>query len=136
MATTEATMTVQVVTPDRQVVAADDATFVLAHGIAGDVGIMAGHAPLLIALGVGPLRVDSGDRKTWMVVDGGFLQVSRNQVIILAEYAILPSEVERNWVAGEISQMEAALAKGENEEYRGRLNRAKAIEAVHGIAKM
>lgn len=136
MATGEVTMTVQVVTPDRQVVAAEDATFVLAHGIAGDVGIMPGHAPLLIALGVGPLRVDSGDRKTWMVVDGGFLQVSRNQVIVLAEYVIMPSDIDRAWVEGEIRDMEAALAREESEEYRARLNRAKAVEAVHAMEKM
>jgi F-type H+-transporting ATPase subunit epsilon len=109
---------------------------VLAHGIAGDVGILPGHAPLLIALGVGPLRVDAGERKTWMVVDGGFLQVSRNQVIILAEYAVLPAEVERAWVEREIREMEEALARQDDEEFRGRLNRAKAIEAVHGMLKM
>ncbi|HEX9694787.1 MAG TPA: ATP synthase F1 subunit epsilon [Actinomycetota bacterium] len=136
MAATDAAMIVQVVTPDRQVVAAEDATFVLAHGIAGDVGILPGHAPLLIALGVGPLRVDAGERKTWMVVDGGFLQVSRNQVIILAEYAVLPAEVERAWVEREIREMEEALARQDDEEFRGRLNRAKAIEAVHGMLKM
>lgn len=129
-------MTVQVVTPDRQVVAADDATFVLAHGIAGDVGIMPGHAPLLIALGVGPLRVDSGDEKRWMVVDGGFLQVSRNQVIVLAEHAILPEEMERAAVQTQIRELEADLARAEDEVKRAELNRAKAVEAVHAILKM
>lgn len=131
-----ATMTVQVVTPDKQVVAADDATFVLAHGIAGDVGIMPNHAPLLIALGVGPLRVDRGDQKSWMVVDGGFLQVSRNQVIVLAEHALLPHEIEPATIQAEIRDLEATLAKAEDEEARARLNRAKAVEAVHGILKM
>ncbi|MGH2830208.1 MAG: ATP synthase F1 subunit epsilon [Actinomycetota bacterium] len=130
------TMTVQVVTPDRQVVAAEDATFVLAHGIAGDVGILPGHAPLLIALGVGPLRVDSGAGKRWMVVDGGFLQVSRNQVIVLAEHAVLPDEVDRATVQSQIRELESELARAEDETKRVELNRAKAVEAVHDILKM
>jgi F-type H+-transporting ATPase subunit epsilon len=131
------TMTVQVVTPDRQVVAAEDATFVLAHGIAGDVGILPGHAPLLIALGVGPLRVDSGNGKHWMVVDGGFLQVSRDQVIVLAEHAINPEDVDRGAVVAEIRQLEAELQRNaDDEESRAKLNRAKAVEAVHDLLKM
>ncbi|GAC1424560.1 MAG: F0F1 ATP synthase subunit epsilon [Actinomycetota bacterium] len=131
-----AKMTVQVVTPDRQVVAADDATFVLAHGIAGDVGIMPNHAPLLIALGVGPLRVDRGGAKTWMVVDGGFLQVSRNQVIILAEHVILPEDMELPQAQAEIRELEALLTKAEDAEARRKLNRAKAVEAMYGMLKM
>lgn len=131
-----ATMVVQVVTPDRQVTAADDATFVLAHGIEGDIGIMPGHAPALIGLGVGPLRVDRGKDKQWMVVDGGFLQVSRNQVIILAEYAILPDETTPEAVATEIAELEAALARNADDtDARARLNRARAVEAMHGLLR-
>lgn len=128
------TMTVQVVTPDRQVVAAEDATFVLAHGVAGDVGILPGHAPLLIALGAGPLRVDTATQKTWMVVDGGFLQVSRNQVIVLAEHVTMPDEVDRTQLQAEIRDLEAAVARNaDDDESRSKLNRAKAVEAVHDL---
>ncbi|MHB8512361.1 MAG: ATP synthase F1 subunit epsilon [Actinomycetota bacterium] len=130
-------MTVQVVTPDAQIVAADDATFVLAHGIAGDVGIMPNHAPLLIALGVGPVRVDRGDQKEYMVVDGGFLQVSRNQVIILAEYAITPDQITRSQNEADLRDAEAALARDVNDIVAiEKVNRAKAIDAMLDILKM
>jgi len=56
-------LTVQVVTPEREVTVCDDATFVLAHGTEGDVGILPGLAPMLIALGVGPMKIEQGERE-------------------------------------------------------------------------
>lgn len=130
-------MTVQVVTPDRQVVASENATFVLAHGIEGDIGIMANHAPTLIALGVGPLRIDEGSTKHYMVVDGGFLQVSRNQVIVLAEYAITPDQMSRDQAAAEVREAEASLGKTADETgAQSRLARARAVEAMHGLLQV
>lgn len=126
---------VEVVTPDRQVLVAADATFVLAHGIEGDVGILPGHAPLLIALGAGPLAVDVGVQRRWMAVDGGFLQVSEDKVIVLAEYAVLPEEVDGAAVRGEIAELERALQQEpESDEYRLRLERAQAV--VRTIERM
>jgi F-type H+-transporting ATPase subunit epsilon len=128
-------LTVQVVTPDREVVVAEDATFVLAHGVEGDVGILPGHAPLMIALGAGPLAVDQGERRLWMAVDGGFLQVSEDQVIVLAEYAVLPEEVDREAARAEVAEIERLIAQEpDRQEYRARLARAQAV--VHAIERM
>jgi F-type H+-transporting ATPase subunit epsilon len=128
-------LTVQVVTPEREVVVADDARLVIAKGVEGDVGIMPGHAPLLIALSVGALTlVHEDDRRDVMAVDGGFLQVSRDQVIVLAEYAVLPSEVDIGANEAEINDLRARIAaEAEAEDLKRQLARA---EAVHAIARM
>lgn len=124
-------LTVQVVTPDREVLVADDATFVLAHGIEGDVGILPGHAPLLIALGVGHLRVDREERSETMAVDGGFLQVHGDRVIVLAEYAVLPGEVDAVALEREIEEIRRRIeAEVDVEELKGRLARAEAVRAL------
>lgn len=102
-------LSVQVVTPEREVEVADDATFVLAHGIDGDQGILPGRAPLLIALGIGELKIERGDRTDRMLVDGGFLQVKDDNVIVLAEYAILPSEIDATTLPGEIEELKRRL---------------------------
>jgi F-type H+-transporting ATPase subunit epsilon len=131
-------MSVQVVTPDREVLVADDATFVLAHGIDGDVGILPGHAPLMIGLGAGPLRIDRGDVQEWMIADGGFLQVSENQVIVLGEYVVLAGDVNVEAVRAEIPDLERQLSSAADEEaaqdLRRRLARAQAV--VHAIERM
>ncbi len=125
-------LTVQIVTPEREVVVCDDATLVIAHGIEGDVGIMTGHAPLLIALGIGPLTlVREGNRRDVIAIDGGFLQVSRDQVIVLAEYAILPSEIDVGQTESEIAELRQRLAaEAEAEDVKRQLARAEMVQAV------
>jgi len=128
-------LTVQVVTPEREVEVCDDAELVIAHGIEGDVGIMPGHTPLLIALGVGVMTiVHQGGRRDVIALDGGFLQVSRDQVIVLAEHAALPSEIDVGATEAEIAELRQRLAsEAEQEELKRRLARA---EMAHSVARM
>jgi F-type H+-transporting ATPase subunit epsilon len=127
-------LTVQIVTPEREVVVADDATLVIARGIEGEVGIMPGHAPLLIALSVGPLTIVSGDHREVLAVDGGFLQCSRDQVIVLAEFAMLPGEVDVAATESEIAELKSRLlAEAESADVKRRLARA---EVAYAVARM
>ena len=120
-------LSVQVVTPEREVEGCDDATFVLAHGIEGDMGILPGIAPILIALGVGELKIERGERTDRMLIDGGFLQVKNDKVIVLAEYAILSSEIDGPAVSAEVEELRRRLqAEAENEALRRELARAEA----------
>lgn len=124
-------LSVQVVTPEREVEVADDATFVLAHGIEGDQGILPGRAPLLIALGVGELKIERGDVTDRMLVDGGFLQVKDDKVIVLAEYAVLPSEIDATVLSTEIEELRRRLqSETESEELKRELARRE------GLAKL
>jgi F-type H+-transporting ATPase subunit epsilon len=127
-------LTVQVVTPEREVTVSDDATFVLAHGIDGDVGILSGHSPLLIALGVGPLKIERGETTEMMLVDGGFLQVKDDKVIVLAEYAILPQEADAGQVAQRVEELRRRIeADMADEEAKKQLARE---EALHRMLRM
>ena len=89
---------VHVVTPEREVWAGQ-ATEVIAHGVDGDVGILSGHAPLLVQLAIGPLQIQQED-SAWekAVVDGGFLHVSTEEgatrVDVLATNAQLQAEID------------------------------------------
>jgi F-type H+-transporting ATPase subunit epsilon len=122
---------VQVVTPEREVVVAEDATFVLAHGVEGDVGILPGHAPLLIALGVGPLTIVRGEQRDNMLVDGGFLQVKDDNVIVLAEYAVTPEEIDLAAIDEEIAELKRRIeTEAEREQLQKQLARAEAARRV------
>ena len=52
---------VHLVTPEREVWTGE-ATMVVARGVEGDVGVLKGHAPMLITLAIGPLFIHQGDR--------------------------------------------------------------------------
>ena len=124
-------LTVEVVTPEREVTVADDATFVLAHGTEGDVGILPGIAPMLIALGVGPMKIERGEQDQSILVDGGFLQVKDDRVIVLAEYAVLPEEANAQAVSDRIEELRRRLqADMENEQAKRELARQEALHRM------
>ena len=49
---------VHVVTPEREVWAGQAET-VIARGVDGEVGILTGHAPMMVQLAIGPLRIQA-----------------------------------------------------------------------------
>lgn len=77
---------VEMVAADRKVWEGE-AKFVRARSIAGELGILPGHTPLLGVLVEGEVAIESleGERRT-VSVDGGFLSVDSNVVTIVAEH--------------------------------------------------
>ena len=61
------------------------ATSVIAPAHDGELGILYGHAPMVVLLGTGTLRVRSPDASHSFKVSRGFLQVVDNEVSVLAE---------------------------------------------------
>jgi F-type H+-transporting ATPase subunit epsilon len=61
----------------------------------GSMGILAGHAPLLAELGVGEcvVKLPSGAEETYAVA-GGTVEVSREQVTVLADTAERASDID------------------------------------------
>lgn len=129
-------LTVQVVTPEREVTGADDVSLVVAKGVEGDVGIMPGHAPLLIALGSGILTVvhEDGARHE-MAVAGGFLQVFNDSVIVLGEHVFLPHEIEPDRIRAEYEQVRREL-EGAPEDPGARERFARARAAIQLVERM
>jgi F-type H+-transporting ATPase subunit epsilon len=88
---------VHVVTPEREVWSGE-VTELIARGVEGEVGILAGHAPLLVQLAIGPLRMLRDGGETKAVIDGGFLHVSSHDGVtradVLASYAELADEID------------------------------------------
>jgi F-type H+-transporting ATPase subunit epsilon len=75
---------VSVIAPDR-VGYEGPAESVVAPAHDGQLGILAGHAPMTVLLGEGELRVRSDDGTRRFRVARGFLQVVENEVSVLAE---------------------------------------------------
>ena len=92
------TLEVHLVTPEREVWVGE-ASIVIARAIDGDVGILPGHAPMVAALGVGALFIQSdGSTQVAAAVDGGFVHVvtaeDHTRVDVLAEHAELSDEID------------------------------------------
>jgi F-type H+-transporting ATPase subunit epsilon len=125
-----ATLDVHLVTPEREVWAGP-AQMVIAHGVDGDVGILPGHAPLLIRLAIAPIRIQREDGH-WerAVVDGGFLHVTGGEegtrVDVLAANAGLEGEIDRGAAEVRVRELEDRLRTEDDEALRDELARASA----------
>jgi len=82
-------LSVSVVSADQEVWSGE-ATMVIAKTVEGEIGILAGHEPLLAILAEGEVRVTqaSGARITAQA-DDGFLSVENNTITIVARNAAL-----------------------------------------------
>ena len=102
------------------------AQMVVARTSDGDIGVMAGHAPLLAQLREGfAARIMEPDGNVLGVaVHGGFLSVTKDGVSILAEDAQLSEEID---VARARAAYEAAKAQGgDSAEAEAEFRRARA----------
>ena len=86
-----ASLNVSVVSADREVWNGE-ATLVIAKTVEGEIGIMAGHEPLLAILAEGQVRITRADgSKILANAQDGFLSVEGDELTIVAGNAALIS---------------------------------------------
>ncbi|MEN1967688.1 F0F1 ATP synthase subunit epsilon [Lentibacillus sp. N15] len=86
------TLTVSVVTPDGPVLE-DKYEMVSCKAENGELGILAGHIPLVAPLTISAVRLKNGNDTDSLAVNGGFLEVRPEKVTILAQSAERPSDI-------------------------------------------
>ncbi|MDQ6781743.1 MAG: ATP synthase F1 subunit epsilon [Candidatus Eremiobacteraeota bacterium] len=89
-----------------------DAQIVVAPGAAGDLGALPNHAPLLTTLRAGAVRATTTTAgRVEFAVDGGFMQVMPDRVIILTDLALTRDEINLEQARAELQRAEQALAQ-------------------------
>jgi F-type H+-transporting ATPase subunit epsilon len=89
-----------VVTPEKAILD-EQADFVALPLYDGELGVLAGRAPLIGRLGYGELRIRHGAITKRFFVDGGFVQIRANVVTVLTGRAfkaedLNPAAIERS----------------------------------------
>jgi F-type H+-transporting ATPase subunit epsilon len=87
-------LTLELATPTRMVVA-ETVDEVVVPGSEGYFGVLPGHAPLLATLGIGELTYRIGREERHVAIAGGFAEVRNDKVILLADTAELPQDIDR-----------------------------------------
>ena len=87
-------MLLELATPTRQLVS-EEVDEVVAPGSEGYFGVLPGHAAFLATLGSGEVVYRHGRDEVHLAVHGGFAEVTPERVIILAETAERPDEIDR-----------------------------------------
>lgn len=89
-----ATFALDIVTPERTILS-ENVTSLQVPAVDGSLGILAGHAPLLAELGVGECQVRlPGGAEEHLAIAGGFLEVARERVTVLADTAEFATEID------------------------------------------
>lgn len=87
-------ITLEIATPIRMAVA-ETVDEVVLPGSEGSFGVLPGHAPFLTTLGIGEGRYRVGREEHRLVITGGFAEVRNDKVIVLADTAERPEEIDR-----------------------------------------
>ena len=89
-----ATFLLELVTPEK-LMFSEEVQAVRAPGINGSFGVLARHAPMLTELTTGLIKLTLANGfDAFIATGGGFMEVSRNKVIILADSAELSEEID------------------------------------------
>jgi len=129
-------MPIEIVTPERKVFDGE-ANLIIARAAEGDLGIMAGHVPLVTTLKVGKIRLQGDQGEQVIAISGGFLEVKPEGVSVLAESAELPEEidVDRAQRAKERAERRLAERGGELDQRRAEIALERALNRLNLASK-
>lgn len=132
----ETTQKVAIVTPER-VIYGDEARFVQVRGTEGDLGILPKHTPLITSLQAGALRIQKDSNWTVFVVAGGFMEVRDNRVVILANAAERPEEIdaERARKAKERAEQRLASKDSDLDAVRAQAALQRALARLNAVGQ-
>ena len=124
------TFQLEIATPERLLVD-EQVSMAELPGKSGYFGVLAGHAPLLSALGAGVLTFEGGaSGKQVLVVDGGFVEVFENHVRVLADSAEYARDVSADAARRELDDANQKLKSAHDaEESKAALKEAQRAQA-------
>jgi F-type H+-transporting ATPase subunit epsilon len=128
-----ATFHFDLVSPEKLLFAGEVAQVDL-PGSEGDMGVLAGHAPLVTALRPGVIMVYREGGSLRVVVNGGFAEVGPAGLTVLADMAVPVDDFDRAALAGEIKDTEEDVADAtdgwQRDKLARRLDQLKALQAA------
>lgn len=98
-------LTLDVVTPERLLLSEKIDSLVV-PAAEGYLGVLPNHAPLIAGLKPGRVKYLLAGKKHYLAIGGGFMEVYKNKVTILADTAERPEEID-------LARAEAAKARAE-----------------------
>jgi F-type H+-transporting ATPase subunit epsilon len=107
---------VSVVTPEGAAFDGD-AEMLIVPGAAGEIGVLARHAPLVALLKAGSTRVHTGDGQIQEFATGpGFFQVLEDRAIALVDDAVTADKIDSAAAQRQLEEAQAELARVESGE--------------------
>lgn len=74
--------------------------------VKGEMGFLYNHAQLITELDIGEVRLRSGQNTDYLVVEGGFVEISQNELSICPVKAYTKEELFKEDIEDEIKRLE------------------------------
>ena len=121
----------ELVSPERRL-ASSEADAVTIPGMEGDLTAMVGHAPFVSSLRPGFVTVRDGSSEQSYFVMGGFVEIARNTVSVLADEAVEKDEANRELIELKLKAAEEALEEASDARKQAALQKVNDYKALLG----
>lgn len=105
----------EIVTPEKEVFSDEVDTAVL-PGIAGELGILPQHIPLVTVIKPGELSYTKGGKTEYLAVGEGFIEVQPDRIAVMTDMAMGEGEIDEDAVEKAIQSAKDSLAGITNDE--------------------
>lgn len=123
------TLKLEMVTPYKRVLS-EEVDEIIAPGIAGELGFLPNHTPLLTTLKIGELTYRQGGNTFYVALNWGYVEIEDDKVIILAETAEPSDQIDLARAKAALGRAEDALKKLEPEDKDFRIMEAALERAI------
>lgn len=120
------TFSLEIATPERKFFS-DEAEIIIVTTPQGEMAVLRGHEPMVVAIAAGPIRIKKGNEWLDAVLTEGFMEVTPEKAIILADTAEWPNEVDAN-------RAKAAKERAE-ERLQRQLSKVESIRTQAALAR-
>lgn len=104
------TLAVEMVTPERTALTGQ-AELVVLPALEGEMGVLPDHAPFLVQLKAGEVRVTEGGQVKHFAVSGGFAEIRDNKVTLFAETAEMAEAIDAERARQELEKATAEATR-------------------------
>lgn len=104
------TFFLEVLTPERKFFSAE-AEEVIFRTVDGEMGVLAQHAPTVVAVDVGALKIKAEGKWIEALITEGFAEIMPDKVVLLTDTAEYPEEIDINRAKAAKERAEERLQK-------------------------
>jgi F-type H+-transporting ATPase subunit epsilon len=114
MATQEAARTfdLSLVTPEGAAYEGE-AEMLIVPGAAGEIGVLARHAPLVAMLKAGEIRIKAGGEWQTFAAGPGYFKIQQDRALVLVDDAVRAEEIDVEQARREVEEARAALERAD-----------------------
>jgi F-type H+-transporting ATPase subunit epsilon len=106
------TFSLSVVTPEGSVYEGE-AERIVVPGAAGEIGVLARHAPLVAMLRAGEIRIRAENEWQTFAAGPGYFKVQRDRAIVLVDDAVRAEDIDVEQARREVEEARALLERAE-----------------------